>query len=143
MDKGFSLIELLCVLAIISILTVIAYPSYNEYLVRTRRLDAQTALLHLAGRLEQYYMREHTYDTATLAHDKTHDVLNSNLSPGGWYTLTIEDVKQNTYQLQATPMGSQATQDTRCQSLTLSNTGIEGIAKGPHGRPTGTSEQCW
>ena len=143
MNKGFSLIELLFVIAIVGILSAIAYPSYCDYLTRTRRLDGQTALLHLASRLEDYYTRENTYQTATLAEGKTSDILSTPTSTGGWYTLTITHITATTYQLQATPIGPQASRDTRCQSLTLSSTGIEGVTTGPAGSPTELARRCW
>lgn len=134
MNKGFSLIELLFVLTMVGVLATIAYPNYSDYLTRTRRLEAQTALLDLASRMEQYHANAQTYQTATVQ---------SALSPGGWYALSITQASARTYQLQATPMGVQAHRDTHCQSLTLSNTGIEGVAPGPAGAPTQSARHCW
>src|SRR5688572_23692834 len=51
---GFTLIELMIVVAIIGILAVIAYPSYNNYATQTRRSDAQVALTRIAAQQEKY-----------------------------------------------------------------------------------------
>ncbi|PCH60708.1 MAG: hypothetical protein COC05_03630 [Gammaproteobacteria bacterium] len=54
--KGFTLIEVLIVVAIVGILAAIAYPSYVEQINKSRRADAQTALIELAARLQEYYI---------------------------------------------------------------------------------------
>ncbi|QBR84026.1 type IV pilin protein [Legionella israelensis] len=140
--KGFSLIELLIVMVIAGILVSIAYPAYREYITRARRSDGQAALLDLASRMERYYSEENTYQTATIGTGNPTDVAADNLSPEGWYTLVI-NATANTYTLQAVPRNAQATNDTRCQTLTLNNQGVKSIANGPSGAPTGTAEQCW
>ncbi|KTD22410.1 type IV pilin protein [Legionella londiniensis] len=143
MKKGFSLIELLIVLVIVGILASIAYPSYQEYITRARRSDGQAALLTLASRMERYYSEHNTYQTATIGTGNNTDILSSNLSPEGWYQLSISNATSNSFTLQAAPLNAQATNDTRCQTLTLNNIGVKGIAPGPAGTPTGTANQCW
>lgn len=143
MNNGFSLIELLFVMIIIGILTSFAYPSYKNYIVHARRSDGQTALLDLANRMEQYYYENNTYQTATIATGNVTDVLASNLSTGGWYILSIVKAAPTNYLLQAAPLGMQAKNDTRCQTLTLDNIGTKGINQGPEGIPNGTINNCW
>ncbi|MDF1683055.1 MAG: type IV pilin protein [Legionellaceae bacterium] len=127
MKKGFSLVELLLVLGLISLVAAMAYPNYKHLLVRTRRLEAQTSLLNLANRIEQD-------GTQTLSQAKRLT---------RWYELKIQETKNKRYVLTARPISSQGTQDTQCQALTLTSEGIEGIAEGPQGQPTGWVEQCW
>ena len=127
MKKGFSLVELLLVLGLVGLLTAMAYPNYTHILVRTRRLEAQTALLNLANQLEQ----DHT------------QVLKQPASLTRWYRLRVQKTKGESYVLTATPIGSQGAHDTQCQSLTLTNLGTEGLAEGPQGFPKGFVEQCW
>ncbi|WP_278043911.1 type IV pilin protein [Legionella nagasakiensis] len=143
MKKGFSLIELLIVMAIVGILASIAYPTYQDYVTRARRSDGQSALLDLASRMERYYSEHHTYQTATIGTGNATDVLSSNTSPEGWYSLSISSATGSTYTLQAIPVSTQATLDTLCQTLTLNQLGVKGITTGPAGTPTGNAAQCW
>lgn len=126
--KGFTLIELMIAVIIVGILTAIAYPNYRDHMFKTRRSDAQTALLNLAGLMEHYYTENNTYATATL----TNLGYTNNLTPQGYYRLTIAPTA-TAYTLTATPVagGAQAS-DTTCPTLTLTNTGV----KGP-------SSSCW
>ena len=59
--NGFTLIELFVTIAIIGILSAIAYPNYLSYVQKTRRVEAQTSLIELANRQEMYYLDHHVY----------------------------------------------------------------------------------
>lgn len=143
MNKGFSLIELLAVLTIIGILSSLAYPSYRDYIVRVHRIDGQTALFDLANRMERYYHDKQSYQSATIATGQRSDLLDKNISTGGWYLLSIVQATQNSYLLKATPIGTQANTDTVCQSLTFNHLGTKSTCPGPAGPPTGLPSQCW
>jgi type IV pilus assembly protein PilE len=142
-NKGFSLIELLIVLTMIGILVSIAYPGYREHIIRAHRSDGQTSLLDLATRLERYYAEHDTYQTATIGDGKETDVLPHHQSAEGWYTLSIDKASDTYYTLLATPKGSQGTHDALCQTLTFDHLGRKGIAVGPLGSPSGSTDLCW
>lgn len=97
-NKGFTLIELMIVVAIIAILAAIAYPSYTQYKIRTNRADVQSEMMRIAQRLQSYYVIHHNYTSATLDNGTTSkDYPTSNpmysiiLVPSGQtYTLTAE-----------------------------------------------------
>lgn len=130
--KGFTLVELLITLAILGVLAAIAYPAYNQHVIKARRSDAQIALLDLAARMERYYAENNSYQNATL--EKLH--LDA-ATPQGFYMLVIAEAAPNTFSLLAKPVGAQATNDPLCGELTLNQLG----QKSQTG--TGTMQQCW
>ena len=64
--KGFTLIELMIAVAIVGVLTVIAYPSYQNYLVKGTRANAKAFLMDVSSRQQQYLLDNRAY-TATLS----------------------------------------------------------------------------
>ena len=66
-SKGFTLIEVMIVVAIVGILAAIAVPQYNEYLMRSRIPQATSALSDMAVRMEQYFQDNRTYIGACAA----------------------------------------------------------------------------
>jgi len=131
MQKGFSLIELVVVLAVITILAGIAYPSYMDTLRQTRRADAKTNLLELAQRIERFYSENHSYTNVQASIGGSPQT-----TADGWYSITI-DSTATTYNLTAEPQNSQV--NDPCKSLTYNNLGQEGVTGGA----TKTADECW
>lgn len=111
-NKGFTLIELMIVVAILGILSAIAYPSYTSYVRKGNRADAIAGLLSLAGRMEEFYMNADTYKDAPLI---------SASSPEGLYTMSISNDTAFGYTITATR--TPATADPECLTLSLDNIG--------------------
>jgi len=112
--NGFTLIELMIVLAIIAILAAIAYPSYQDHIQRTRRADAMGTLLGMAGAMERYYTERNSYvgTAAGTAPSPPAATLYPSQAPldgsTKYYNLTIETATANAFTLRATPIGAQA-----------------------------------
>jgi type IV pilus assembly protein PilE len=124
--------ELLIVVVIISILAVIAYPSYQDQVRRSRRADAKTALLDVAQRLERCYTRFGRYDDANCA------VALPVASPDGFYSVAaVGAIAPATFTLAATPQGTQVT-DAQCGVLRLTSAGVQG-SQGTDA----DANQCW
>src|SRR5210317_2140954 len=62
-QRGFSLIELMIVVAIIAVISAFAYPSYDRYVIKTKRSVAQNALLQVADRQQQFFMDNKRFAT--------------------------------------------------------------------------------
>ncbi|WP_127493685.1 type IV pilin protein [Acinetobacter calcoaceticus] len=97
--EGFTLIELMIVVAIIAILVALAYPSYTQYKIRGNRADVQSEMMQTAQRLQSYYAINHHYTNATLDNGLTSkDYPTSNAV----YRIAL-NVNDQTWMLTATP----------------------------------------
>jgi type IV pilus assembly protein PilE len=66
-QRGFTLIEILIVVAVLAVLAVIAYPSYQDYIIRSQLAEARGALADMRVRMEQYFLDNRTYVGADTA----------------------------------------------------------------------------
>lgn len=111
-DKGFTLIELMIVVAIIAILAAIAIPSYQRYVLRTHRSAAMSALQGLAQAMERYYAQAQPQSYVGTRDGTNAPTIFNATSPidGGAprYNLRITAVSSTAYTLQAQPVGAQA-----------------------------------
>jgi len=133
-QKGFTLIELMIVIAIIGILAAIAVPQYSDYVTRSRRADGQSTLLRVAQELERCYTQFSAYNKASCAVVGAGGVSQTSLE--GYYVVTASTLESGKFKLTATPQGAQATDDSDCTTLTLTHLGVQGA--------TGAdTDSCW
>jgi len=119
-QNGFTLIELMITVVIISILASIAYPSYQEFVKRGNRTEGQAFLSEVAARQERYFVQNNEYTDDV---DKL-NLKNGSTSETGKYELSIdENDGDGGYTLTA----EQQFNDTACGDLTLTATGIRGV----------------
>ncbi len=130
---GFTLIELMVVVAIIGIIAAFAYPSYTESTAKARRTDAQGGLVGLSAAMERFYTINSTYTGAGDGGDTNKPPI-ATLFPSQtpfdgktkFYNLTLS-ATSTTYSLKATPINGQA--GDRCGNLTLTSSGVKGAAE--------------
>lgn len=114
--KGFTLIEMLITLVIMSVLTMLVYPSYVAWIVKANRADAISAITQDQVLLERCYAQSFTYVgcSSLPAFPQT--------STQGFYSIALSNLSATTYTLTATPIGSQV-RDTTCATMSVDQSG--------------------
>jgi len=131
-QKGFTLIEVMIAVVILSILAAIAIPSYSKFITKTRRTDATNMLIKVAAE-QQRFKSDHNKFADTMAElGYDNDPMPSE---EGWYQITVAKPTPSTYVLTATPVAGQPqATDAECGAFTLRSNGVQNSDGGP---------DCW
>ena len=144
--SGFTLIEVMIVVAVVALLAAIALPAYQEQIARSRRADAKRVLTEAAQWLERTYTESGAYNkdasgtTVSTGASSLPSALQKAPKDGSatYYNITISSLSASDFTVSATPTGVQ-THD-KCGTFTLTNTGTKGLS----GANTGESvDSCW
>ena len=133
--RGFTLIELMIVAAIVAILAGVAYPSYVESVRRGARAEARAAMLNMAQIQERNFTDRGTYVAVTTSSGAPWSSVNwsGTNQANRKYDITVASASSSVYTITATPVSPFS--DPTCGNLTLTNDGTRGS--------TGDVTNCW
>jgi type IV pilus assembly protein PilE len=148
-SRGFTLIELMVVVVIATILLSIAIPSYQQQIRQSRRTEAKTAILDLAGREERFLSTNptgYTIAANNLGYAALPTVIGS-----GYYTLSVcspacapSAAAAPSYTVIATPVaGTSQAQDTQCTAFAVDSAGQQYAADGTGAYTVAAQQFCW
>ncbi len=148
-QAGFTLVELMIVIAIIGVLTTIAFPSYQNSIIKTRRADATGALISFANAMERHFTSSGSYKNAAGSQSSPTDTGLPHVFPqfspidgadvnSAHYELKISNATNNTYLIIARPINDQLGDD--CGIFSLDQTGKKDLIGLKNDL---TIETCW
>mgnify|MGYP003617686795 CR=1 FL=1 len=127
-NRGFTLIEIMIVIAIIGIVMTIAAPSFTEYLKKGRRAEVAGLLSEQAQLLERFYTQKNVYTGVP------------GLSPGNDYYTIASTLTDQTFLLTAVRKPGTSMATDKCGDFTITNTGVRGMVNATAGL---TTKDCW
>lgn len=130
-NTGFSLIELMIVVAVVAIIAAVAYPSYQDYVVRSNRTVGKAELMEVAAKQEHYFLnnKRYTDDLTQLGYPASPYFIDregvSMAAAGATaiYQISIAAADALSFTLSITPLNFQV-RDTACGALGLNDTGV-------------------
>ncbi len=138
--NGFTLIELMIVVAIMGILTMVALPAYQNSVLRSGRADAKTELLIVASDLERFFSSNNRYTNDAVPLDGETNG-GTRITQNQLYVISVAACSGGSlatcFLATATARGDQL--DDICDTLTLSSTGVRGAT----GTGQASAEECW
>lgn len=128
-QTGFTLIELMIVVAIVGILAAIAYPSYIDSVRKSNRADAKASLNDAAQQMQRCYTLNNSFSDCSASGTKA--------SAEKYYSIKVEVTNGGAgYTATATPAKAPQTGDSECASFTLNHLGQRQATPDSNGR-------CW
>jgi type IV pilus assembly protein PilE len=151
LQAGFTIIELMIVVAIIGLLAGIGVPSYREYVNKSKRAEGKAALTAAAARLERYYSLNNCYPSSACGSPAATDSSTALTAAGiqgfsgesstkAYYNISLTFAAQ-TFTITATPRSPHT--DATCGNLTLSNTGRKWTQSNGTTDDVSRKDGCW
>ena len=136
---GFTLIELMIAVLVIAVLMGIAYPSYQNHVINTRRAAASACMLEAAQFMERFYTTNLRYDTDTAGTAVALPAMQCASDIAIHYTIQLAaGTTATAYSIEGVPQGQQDVKDTKCGTLSIDQSGTKRVSN------TGTAVgECW
>lgn len=143
--RGFTLIEVMIVLAILGVLLAVALPSYTSYVARANRADARGQMLQVAQFMQRFYAANDRFDQDRAPTPNTNaggervpaSLMRSPADGTQLYQLTVL-ATQTAYTVTAVPLAGSKMANDACGAMTLTSSGVRGVTGGTLSR-----DECW
>ena len=139
-SSGFTLVELIVVVAIVAILAAVVVPSYSQHVLKTKRQSAKSTLLQVVNKQEQFFLNNKQYATTLtgLGYSDEYYIDGDGsavaaTSDDRTYQITLANATSAAFEVKATPVLNQV-KDTDCGTLTAASDGS---------RTASGSGECW
>lgn len=154
-ERGFTLLELMIVVAIIAIISAIAFPSYKQHVLRSYRVEARNTLQMVSQKIEQNYALTHNYKK--MASDATKELNDDTIKSWGLseipagssrirYKISLANITAVSYTLQAEAVNAQA-DDKDCAKFYYTQSNVKKASASGQSEPdngrNNTSIECW
>ena len=141
--QGFTLIELMIVIVVISLLASIGYPSYSQFITRSNRQAAKNMIYQVADRQEQFFLDNRAYALNLTALGLANNTMGVGrdgqitvaTDADRTYAFDLTNATATTYTVRMVPQLAQASKDSACGTLSLTHTNNRDAS--------GTATNCW
>jgi type IV pilus assembly protein PilE len=138
-QHGFTLIELVIVIAIVGILTTIAYASYENSVIKSRRKAATACVLEASQFMERFYTTNLAYNQTPAAVAVALPQLGCDTDLTNFYNIQLNGTPTaSAYSVEAAPQGTQLAKDTDCGTLRINQQGVKSITGA-----VANLDKCW
>lgn len=145
--RGFTLIEIMIVIAIVGILVAVAMPSYTSYIARANRADARTQLIQASLFMQKFYAANDSYKTdrsgTAVANAMPASLKNSPATGTALYTLSVQAANEADFELRMVPVSGGKMSADKCGAFTINSAGAKDVWVNNATGGAALRDECW